>query len=139
MLVRNDSICAVGGMDERFFMYAEKTDWCRRFKDNGWEILYTPAAEIIHLGGASTSKKAAKMAMQMQGSILLYFQKHNGQLSYMLACLIVFLYFLIRIPLWALRVIVVPRDYKRSIINAVICIKGAFKSLLGAKALSYKK
>jgi len=139
MFVRSDAIATVGRMDERFFMYAEETDWCRRFANNGWPILYTPKAEIIHLGGASTSKRTAKMAMQLHGSILLYLQKHNGQLMYMLACLIVCLYFLVRIPLWALRILVVPRDYKHSINNTIICIKGAFRSLLGAKALCQKR
>jgi GT2 family glycosyltransferase len=53
MLVRKEAIDQVGLMDERFFMYAEETDWCYRFKARAWKNRFTPDAEIIHIGGAS--------------------------------------------------------------------------------------
>ncbi len=34
-------------------MYQEEADWQRRFRQAGWEIAFTPAAEVVHFGGAS--------------------------------------------------------------------------------------
>ncbi len=40
MLVRQDTIKKVGSMDEQFFMYGEETDWCYRFKQAGWKVMF---------------------------------------------------------------------------------------------------
>jgi len=48
MLVRKQAIDKVGLMDERFFMYLEDADWCRRFWQNGYEVSYLPAAQMSH-------------------------------------------------------------------------------------------
>ncbi len=48
MLVRRKAIDKVGLMDERFFMYLEDTDWCRRFWRNGYQVVYLPIAQMSH-------------------------------------------------------------------------------------------
>ncbi len=48
---------AVGGFDERFFMYFEEADICLRIKKLGYKIFYYPKAKIMHLVGKSTSDK----------------------------------------------------------------------------------
>jgi GT2 family glycosyltransferase len=48
MLVRKTAIEKVGLMDERFFMYLEDADWCRRFWQNGWQVVYLPSAQMAH-------------------------------------------------------------------------------------------
>lgn len=48
MMVRGEAVEKVGLLDERFFMYAEDLDWCKRFRDTGWDIVYHPQVEIIH-------------------------------------------------------------------------------------------
>lgn len=48
MLVRKQALEKVGLMDERFFMYLEDTDWCRRFWKNGYEVVYLPKAKMFH-------------------------------------------------------------------------------------------
>ena len=47
MLVRKDAMNQVGVLDQRYFIYAEETDWCYRFKENGWKVLFAPEPEII--------------------------------------------------------------------------------------------
>jgi GT2 family glycosyltransferase len=76
MLVRREAINQVGMMDERFFMYAEETDWCFRFIANGWKNRFTPDAEIIHLGGGSAPKLAANRARLTNSSFVRYMFKH---------------------------------------------------------------
>ena len=48
LMVRKSAISQVGLMDERFFLYFEDVDWCRRFWQNGYQIYYVADAEMIH-------------------------------------------------------------------------------------------
>jgi len=48
MVVRTAAVTTVGCMDERYFMYGEDLDWCRRFRDAGYSVVYHPGATIIH-------------------------------------------------------------------------------------------
>ncbi len=123
MLVRKEAINQTGLLDERFFMYAEETDWCLRFKKHGWKVLYAPVGEIIHLGGVSSKKNKDSMALQLKGSILLFIKKHRSRISYISACLAVSIYFSIR-ALFLLN---------------LNCFKGAILSLFGAEHLCLKK
>jgi len=56
MIVRTDAIKQVGLMDERFFMYFEDTDWCRRFWENDWKVHYIHDIEIVHYYGRDSAK-----------------------------------------------------------------------------------
>ena len=48
MVVRKSAIEKVGLMDERFFLFLEDTDWCRRFWKNGYEVWYYADVEVVH-------------------------------------------------------------------------------------------
>ncbi|MDW8406002.1 glycosyltransferase family 2 protein [Chloroflexus sp.] len=65
MLVRSATIAEVGGMDEGYFMYCEEVDWCRRIKQAGWAIWQTPAAQVIHVGGAATGQFRWRMQVAL--------------------------------------------------------------------------
>jgi GT2 family glycosyltransferase len=75
LLVRPQAVDEVGGLDERFFLFSEEVDWCYRFRQAGWKILFTPAAEVVHVGGASHGGKLFRE--QVQGH-LLFLDKHRG-------------------------------------------------------------
>jgi GT2 family glycosyltransferase len=53
LLVRRAAVDAVGAFDEAFFMFSEEVDWLVRFRRAGWKVLFFPAAEVVHVGGAS--------------------------------------------------------------------------------------
>lgn len=53
LLVRRAAFEAVGGFDERFWLYGEEADLCRRIEDLGWSIQRFPSATANHIGGAS--------------------------------------------------------------------------------------
>jgi GT2 family glycosyltransferase len=55
-LVPRAAFDAVGGFDERLFLYAEDLEWCWRAADHGLSVLFEPAAVVHHIGGASTSQ-----------------------------------------------------------------------------------
>lgn len=48
LMVNELALKQVGGMDERFFLYFEDVDWCRRFWLCGWKVLYLPDAKFSH-------------------------------------------------------------------------------------------
>jgi GT2 family glycosyltransferase len=89
MLVRRKAVEDVGQMDERFWLYAEDLDWCRRFWERGWKILYWPEAEVIHIKGASAGDhRSPKLNYAFHRSIWLFYEKYHapkhGRLTSML-------------------------------------------------------
>jgi GT2 family glycosyltransferase len=56
MLARREALAAVGGFDERYFLYWEDADLCRRLRAAGWTARYVPHAVVVHrVGGSSQS------------------------------------------------------------------------------------
>ncbi|MCD6289094.1 MAG: glycosyltransferase family 2 protein [Anaerolineae bacterium] len=80
LLVRRQTVEQVGGFDERFFMYSEELDWCRRARLAGWRIMYLPSAQIIHYEGKSSEQVVAARHIHFQASKVLYFRKYHGKL-----------------------------------------------------------
>jgi hypothetical protein len=100
LFVRREAFEDVGLMDEGFFMYAEETDWCYRFRKHGWKVVFTPSAEIVHLGGQSTARCSAEMIVQLRRSILRFIRKNHGRFAWSLAYLSTILFLSLRIPIW---------------------------------------
>jgi N-acetylglucosaminyl-diphospho-decaprenol L-rhamnosyltransferase len=78
LLVRRQVYEQIGGLDEGFFMYSEELDWCRRIKGAGWEIVYLPAAVVIHHEGKSSEQVVPARHIYFQSSKVHYFRKHHG-------------------------------------------------------------
>ena len=85
-IVRRSVVDKIGFFDERFFLYYEEVDLCRRVKAAGSEVWYWPDIVVEHLGGESAKTK--NLRFQSSGSQielwrmragLLYFRKHHGQ------------------------------------------------------------
>jgi hypothetical protein len=100
MLVRQQAIEKIGLMDERFFVYGEETDWCYRFKKNGWKVMFTPDGEIIHYGGQTTRQMARKFRLQLHGSELIFMRLHRSKLAFLLARFLMASFLLLRVPYW---------------------------------------
>ncbi len=59
MMVRRKAIDHVGLMDERFFMYMEDVDWCRRFWQKGWKVYYYPHVQMVHYYARASAKESS--------------------------------------------------------------------------------
>ena len=76
----------LGGFDERFFMYYEEVDLCRRIHVSGYHVLYWPQLKATHIGGASaktvSNQRVSRSGSQLESwrmrSALLYYRKHHG-------------------------------------------------------------
>jgi GT2 family glycosyltransferase len=82
LLLRMAAIEAVGGFDERFFLFYEDSDLSRRLTDAGWGLAVCADATVLHVGHASVFKPALLEFTYLQGrrSRYLYLAKHEGRL-----------------------------------------------------------
>jgi GT2 family glycosyltransferase len=78
MLVRREAADTVGLFDEDFFMFSEETDWCYRFWQAGWKVLFTPDAEFVHVGGATTRQNWGPMFREQVRGHVRFLAKHRG-------------------------------------------------------------
>lgn len=77
LLLRAEALADVGGFDERFFLYAEETDWQRRAHDRGWKVALCPHVVATHLG-AGTGGDAERRETHFHASHERYLRKHHG-------------------------------------------------------------
>jgi len=75
MLLRRETVDQVGECDEDYFLFSEETDWCYRFRKAGWEVVFFPGAECIHVRGASHSGRLYRENLRGH---LLFLSKHRG-------------------------------------------------------------
>lgn len=78
LLVRRQDYLGLGGFDERFFMYSEEVDLCKRYQNAGWGITYLPAVAITHLGGQTARLMPDQMFVELHRSKVRFFRKHYG-------------------------------------------------------------
>ncbi len=78
LLVRREALETVGGLDDGYFMYAEEVDWCYRMRQAGWEVWYAPAAQVVHLGGASSANRRPQREADLYRSRVRFFRQHRG-------------------------------------------------------------
>jgi GT2 family glycosyltransferase len=78
MLVRREAADTVGLFDEDFFMFSEETDWLYRFRQAGWKVFFTPEAEFVHVGGATTRQNWGPMFREQIRGHVRFLAKHRG-------------------------------------------------------------
>jgi N-acetylglucosaminyl-diphospho-decaprenol L-rhamnosyltransferase len=76
MAVRRRTLEEIGGMDERFFMYFEDADLCRRAREAGWLVYYLPQIEVSHHSGASSGDRS-RAIWNLHKSAFLYHRKYG--------------------------------------------------------------
>jgi GT2 family glycosyltransferase len=76
MLARSETLKGVGGFDERYFLYWEDADLCRRLRHNGYSIRYVPAAQVVHAGGRSSRSARALATRAFHRSAYIYYATH---------------------------------------------------------------
>jgi len=81
LLVRRKLFEKLGGFDDRFFLYYEDVDFCRRAWDSGSRVVYVASAQAYHSGGVTTASIPALSLYFSLRSKLAYSRKHFGVLS----------------------------------------------------------
>jgi len=81
ILLKREVIDEVGGFDARFHMYGEDNEWCFRVTRADWQMIFEPAAVIIHHGAGSSSQRwtnLEKVRVQMEASFTFQKQALGG-------------------------------------------------------------
>lgn len=83
--IRREVLESVDLLDEKFWVWFEEVDFCRRAMDAGWHIIYTPAGEVVHHQAASFSQWIGlKRTLPFLQSGLRYARKHLSVFSWLL-------------------------------------------------------
>jgi GT2 family glycosyltransferase len=77
MMMRRSALDDIGLLDERFFMYVEEMDWCRRAHEHGWTVGYDPSGTIVHHKGEITRHATFRMLYHFHRSMALYCCKYR--------------------------------------------------------------
>jgi len=80
-LVRRSLFEALGGFDERFFVYYEDLDFSVRARAQGWQSVYLSTAQAFHRGQGTTEGATARRTFYFCRSRILYARKHFGALG----------------------------------------------------------
>jgi len=101
MMIRTSAMEKVGLLDERFFMYAEDIDWCRRFREFGYLVVYNPEVSVIHhkyKSGIQNSNQSKKTDTTdwFYDTMLIYYDKYYKKQRFSLFRCLLKLFILIR-------------------------------------------
>ena len=77
MLVSREALDHIGRLDERFFMYWEDADWCRRMRRGGWQVVYYPKSSIVHACGQSSKTRPLKSIFHFHISSYRLYEKYT--------------------------------------------------------------
>jgi GT2 family glycosyltransferase len=72
ILVKREAVEDVGLWDEDYFLHCEDLDWCMRFRQKGWKILFVPNAPVLHHKGACSKERP----------IFVEWHKHKGMIRF---------------------------------------------------------
>ncbi|MEK7458474.1 MAG: glycosyltransferase family 2 protein [Patescibacteria group bacterium] len=108
VIVRSSALKKVGLLDDRFFMYAEDLDWCLRFKEAGWRVVYNPTTRVLHHKNKSGIHKETSEDGEEDGEKHGYTTKHRAH-THFFQTMIQFYekHYLVRYPRWVRRVVFV--------------------------------
>jgi N-acetylglucosaminyl-diphospho-decaprenol L-rhamnosyltransferase len=97
-MVRREVLETVGLFDPRYFMYCEDVDHCRRVREAGWEVVYYPGTQVVHIGGQSAvtfdepTDSNREVPALLSESFLLYLRKYHGLTGMLAIALVTILY-----------------------------------------------
>ena len=76
LIARAEVVAAIGGLDERFFLYSEETDWCYRARAAGWDVRHLPRMVVTH---HNTPTARPELVAQLSYAKLLFARKHYAR------------------------------------------------------------
>ena len=99
-------------------MYQEEADWQKRIRAAGWQIAFTPTAEVVHLAGASGRAEPARVEGHFFESLDKYVLKHHGVIGFLLVRAAMLVGCTVRAVGWAALALAAPRRRRAAIHRA---------------------
>jgi GT2 family glycosyltransferase len=79
MLIRCEAMREVGLLDERYWMYGEDLDWCKRFYEAGWTVVYDGRTTVLHLkGGTTGGQRSWRLNWHFHKSMAIFYHTHSA-------------------------------------------------------------
>lgn len=75
MLVRREVVTDIGLWDEGYFLHCEDLDWCMRFRQHGWKIMFVPDAKVVHQKGACSRSRPVFVEWHKHKGMMLFYRK----------------------------------------------------------------
>jgi GT2 family glycosyltransferase len=75
MFVRREALSRVGPLDEGYFLHCEDLDWCLRFRQAGYKVLFVPDVAIVHDKGASSRARPVRVLWHMHRGMVRFYRK----------------------------------------------------------------
>jgi GT2 family glycosyltransferase len=125
-VARRQAVSEVGELDGSFFFYAEDIDWCKRFGDAGWKVVFVPSAVATHFGGGSSSNAPLRYSIELLRANLIYWKKHHGyfgRFTYRLLSTIHYLVRLIARSMAKLTGIKKSADCSQKLKEDIVCLR----------------
>jgi GT2 family glycosyltransferase len=72
MLVKREAVADVGAWDEGYFLHCEDLDWCMRFRQNDWKVIFVPGAPVVHNQGTCSTERP----------VFVEWHKHRGMMRF---------------------------------------------------------
>lgn len=116
LLLSRKALDEVGPFDERYFLYAEETDWQRRARLAGWDLVLCQEATAQHVGGG-TSRDESRRAALFHAGTETYLRKWYGTVGWQV-------YRAAAITAALFRAVVRPRDRAESVARARLYLAG---------------
>ncbi|RPH98701.1 MAG: glycosyltransferase family 2 protein [Calditrichaeota bacterium] len=119
MAVRRQVFEKIGGFDERYFMFAEDMEWCRRMKNSGWKIVVLPELVIRHYHGAAAKLHFRRMLFHCLVSSCRFISQFENDSRAKSVYDIFLIGFLLRIMLSLMRGNGLAMEYCRALIEGL--------------------
>ena len=75
MLVSREALDDVGPLDEGYFLHCEDLDWCMRFHQKGYQVIFAPDIEVIHYQGHSSKQRPLRVMWHMHKGMMRFYNK----------------------------------------------------------------
>lgn len=75
MLVRRSAFETVGPLDEGYFLHCEDLDWCMRFRQKGWKIVFVPDVSVVHAQGTCSCTRPIRVEWHKHRGMMRFYRK----------------------------------------------------------------
>jgi GT2 family glycosyltransferase len=75
MLVRRSALNDVGTLDEGYFLHCEDLDWCMRFRQKGWKVVFVPGVAVVHHQGTSSRARPIRVEWHKHRGMMRFYRK----------------------------------------------------------------
>jgi GT2 family glycosyltransferase len=79
MLVKREAMLDVGEWDETYFLHCEDLDWCMRFRQKGWRILFDPTTRMNHALGVCSRSRPVFVEWHKHKGMMTFYRKFFSQ------------------------------------------------------------